>query len=297
MVELALGSSIRSSLLTLQELNSLSSVTENRLATGLKVSSALDDAAAFFQARALTDRAADFLNRKDDIDEAVSSLQAANDGVEAVDATLRQLKGLLQSAKTASTTELSALQTQFNSLSEQLNEIVSDTTYAGLNLLNASTASLTVTFSDSSSAQLSVNGTNILVSSTQSGALFTAGVAAGSLASTIIGFAGSTITFSNAAVSNFDLGIERLDAAISNLRSVATNLGSNVTFLNTRLDFTEQYTTTLQSGADKLTLADINEEGAKLVALQTRQELAIQALAFAGQSERAVLTLFDSLAA
>ncbi|MFC3226031.1 flagellin [Marinibaculum pumilum] len=297
MVELALGSSIRSSLLTLQELNALSSVTENRLATGLKVSSALDDAAAFFQARALTDRAADFLNRKDDIDEAVSSLQAANDGVEAVDATLRQLKGLLQSAKTASTTELSALQTQFNSLSEQLNEIVSDTTYAGLNLLNSSTASLTVNFSDSSSAQLSVNGTNILVSSTQSGALFTAGVAAGSLASTIIGFAGGTITFSNAAVSNFDLGIERLDAAISNLRSVATNLGSNVTFLNTRLDFTEQYTTTLQEGADKLTLADINEEGAKLVALQTRQELAIQALAFAGQSERAVLTLFDSLAA
>lgn len=297
MIELALNPSIRNSLLTLQQLDGLSSVTESRLATGLKVASALDDAAAFFQARALTDRATDFLNRKDDINEAVSSLQAANDGAEAVDATLRQLKGLLQSAKTASTTELTALQTQFNSLSQQLNEIVSDTTYAGLNLLNSSTASLTVNFSTSSSASLTVGGTNILVSSTQSGALFTTGVAAGSLASTIIAFGGGTIQFSSASVSNFDLGIERLDAAISSLRSVATSLGSNVTFLNTRLDFTEQYATTLQSGADKLTLADINEEGAKLVALQTRQQLAVQALAFAGQSERAVLTLFQAQAA
>lgn len=297
MQELALSPSIRATLLTLQQLNSLSNVTENRLATGLRVGSALDDAAAFFQARALTDRAADFLNRKSDIDNAVSSLQAASDGVEAIDATLRQLKGLLQSAKTASTAELSALESQFNSLSQQINALANDTSFAGLNLLNSSTASLTVRFSDSPQAQLAIGGRNLLVSSTQAGALFTIGAAANDLARNLIGFAGGAVSFSSASVSNFNLGIERLDTAISALRSVASDLGTNVTFLNTRLDFTESYVVTLRSGADKLTLADINEEGARLVALQTRQQLAIQALAFAGQSERAVLTLFQPAAA
>ena len=66
-----------------------------------------------------------------------------------------------------------------------------------------------------------------------------------------------------------------------------------MTFLQTRLDFTKQYVNNLTEGADKLTLADINEEGANLVSLQTRQQLGIQALAFAGQSEQAVLRLFS----
>jgi len=297
MQELALSPSIRGTLLTLQQLNALSGVTERRLSTGLKVGSALDDAAAFFQARALTDRAADFLNRKSEIGNAVSTLQAASDGVEAIDATLRQLKGLLQSAKTSSESELSALQSQFNSLSQQINALINDTSFAGLNLLNSSTASLNVRFSDSPAAELRVGGTNLLVSSLQAGALFTVGAAATGLASNLIGFAGGSIAFSSASISHFNLGIQRLDTAISRLRSVASELGTNVTFLNTRLDFTDSYSLTLQGGADKLTLADINEEGAKLVALQTRQELAIQALAFAGQSERAVLTLFQQQAA
>lgn len=292
-MDLALSPSIRETLQTLQQIESLSAVTERRLATGLKVSSALDDAEAYFQARALTDRAADFLNRKDAIGQAVSALQAANVGVEAVDKTLRQLKGLLQSAKTASESERAALQSQFNTLSKQINELVNDASYAGLNLLNSSGASLTVRFSDSSSARLDIGGTDIRVSSTQSGALFTTGSAASALASAIIG----GLAFTGAAVSDFDAGIARVEAAISNLNALASRLGSNVTFLNTRLDFTEDYADTLRDGAAKLTLADINEEGAKLVALQTRYELAMQALAFAGQSERAVLTLFERQAA
>ncbi|MBT5297697.1 MAG: flagellin-like protein, partial [Rhodospirillaceae bacterium] len=52
------------------------------------------------------------------------------------------------------------------------------------------------------------------------------------------------------------------------------------------------YVNTLTAGAGKLTLADLNEEGANLLALQTRQQLGIQSLAFAGQSEQAILGLF-----
>jgi flagellin-like hook-associated protein FlgL len=65
-----------------------------------------------------------------------------------------------------------------------------------------------------------------------------------------------------------------------------------VTFLQTRLDFTSQYIVTLQGGASKLTVADVNQESTNLVTLQTRQSLAIQSLSIATQSEQAVLRLF-----
>jgi len=90
----------------------------------------------------------------------------------------------------------------------------------------------------------------------------------------------------------FNSRINNLDAALTTLRSRAQNLGSNVALLQTRLNFTKSYVNTLSTGAGKLTLADLNEEGANLLALQTRQQLGIQSLAFAGQAEQTILTLF-----
>ncbi len=83
-----------------------------------------------------------------------------------------------------------------------------------------------------------------------------------------------------------------LESALSTLRTKSQTLGSNVALLQTRLDFTDNYVNTLQTGAHKLTLADLNEEGANLLALQTRQQLGIQALSFAGQAEQGILALF-----
>ncbi|MBX9635429.1 MAG: flagellin-like protein, partial [Magnetospirillum sp.] len=75
-------------------------------------------------------------------------------------------------------------------------------------------------------------------------------------------------------------------------RGASKALSSNITFLQTRLDFTKQYINTLTEGSGKLTLADLNEEGANLVSLQTRQQLGIQALSFANQQEQGILSLF-----
>ncbi|MDV7339038.1 flagellin [Terasakiella sp. A23] len=86
--------------------------------------------------------------------------------------------------------------------------------------------------------------------------------------------------------------ITDLESALTTLRTKSQNLGSNVALLQTRLEFTETYVNTLQAGSDKLTLADLNEEGANLLALQTRQQLGIQALSFAGQAEQGILGLF-----
>ena len=89
-----------------------------------------------------------------------------------------------------------------------------------------------------------------------------------------------------------DADIKLLDSALTTLRSNAQTIGSNVALLQTRLDFTEVYVNELEAGGSKLTLAGINEEGANLLALQTRQQLGISALAFAGQAEQGILALF-----
>ena len=93
----------------------------------------------------------------------------------------------------------------------------------------------------------------------------------------------------NAAI---EVALTNVGTALSTLRSNAATLGSNSTILSTRLDFTKNLVNTLEGGEGKLTLADLNAESANLLALQTRQQLGINSLALAAQSERSVLALF-----
>ena len=83
-----------------------------------------------------------------------------------------------------------------------------------------------------------------------------------------------------------------LTAALTTLRSQAQAFGSSLSTVQIRQDFTKAMINTLQTGADALTLADSNEEGANLLALQTRQQLSTTALSLASQASQAVLRLF-----
>lgn len=271
--EVTLSAGIRTNLLSLSNTSNLISTTQNRLSTGLKVASPVDDATAFFQAQSLNDRAVDLEGRKTEIDQAISSVSTALEAIEAVDSVLRQLKGLAIQAKSATGTQLSSIVSQFNELRTQISNLANDAEFQGLNLVNSSSNSLTVEFSTVTSSTLSISGVDITINTGGTG-LTVAAAANFSLAT------------------NVDSAINQIDADITTLRGNASTLGSNVALLQTRLDFTESYVNVLEEGAGKLTLADLNEEGANLVALQTRQQLGIQALAFAGQSEQAVLGLF-----
>jgi flagellin-like hook-associated protein FlgL len=91
---------------------------------------------------------------------------------------------------------------------------------------------------------------------------------------------------------NIDTTITALDGALGKLRTQASKFGSNLTTVQTRQDFTKSLINTLQTGADNLVLADTNEEGANLLALQTRQQLSTTALSLSAQSDQAVLRLF-----
>ena len=480
MADVTLSSAVRSSLLSLQDTTSLIKQTQGRLSSGLRVSSAIDDPVAYFQGKSLTDRAGDLAQKKDGIDQGVSSVSTALDAVTAVENVVQQLKGLANSLKSATGSQFSDLITQFNSLRTQIGSLVADASYQGTNLVNNTAQTLTVEFSDKTASLLTVEAARLDETGLAVGAVatyasnsstfmvnFSASTTAQSLTagstvsftymgtdttftsgsyahltygtadaqlyvgsgdaqlaltqgtvysatmlsitaapSTSIGLiigaadtasfevnyaahtttatlhtggfnityqgpdqtiatgntdfkvqvgtqalvysttaaanavtltAGTVITVGTAVLSTggftglttgvgqnnaldlsygvvsaagisttglattwvsegdtvqLNASIAQLDSALSTLRSQASSLGSNVALLQTRLDFTNQYVNTLQEGAGKLTLADINQEGANLLALQTRQQLGITSLSFAGQAEQSILGLF-----
>src|SRR3954470_12021014 len=96
--DITLSSATRSNLLSLQNTSSLIGQTQQRLATGLKVNTALDDALAFFKARSLNDRANDLSSIKDQIGDGINVLKAAVQGLQSMEDTLKQMKALAQSA-------------------------------------------------------------------------------------------------------------------------------------------------------------------------------------------------------
>jgi flagellin-like hook-associated protein FlgL len=287
MSQIVLGTATQQNLLALQNINTQLGTTQGHLATGLAVASATDDAVKYFQAQSLTNRAADLSSRKDAIEQGIQSLTAATNGITSIISVLQQLEGIVNGAATQTATQRKAAASQFNTLAQQLSTMLNDASYQGLNLVNATTSNLTLQFSITSTSILKIQGQNLLFSNLVTGGK---ALAAGSVAATKL------ITVAWAAVSNkvsyFTNLYNALQTAVFKAQAAAQALGSNVNFLQTRLSFTEQYITTLQGGASDLTVADVNQESTDLVTLQTRQQLAIQSLSIATQSEQAVLRLF-----
>jgi flagellin len=273
MADITLSAAVRSNLLALDATSKLIDRTQDRLSTGLRVNSPVDDAKAFFEAKALSDRASTIGEKKDAIDQAVSSVSVALEAVNAIDSIVEQLKGVVNSAASATTsTEFTELNAQYNSLILQIDNFAADASYQGTNLVNATGTTLTVNFSNTTTSKLAVASVDLThVTGTGLGVKTGATLSAASLRT---------------------CAVVQLDAAIATLDSKAKSLGSNVALLQTRLDFSSSYANELQAGSDKLVLADITEEGANLVALQTRQQLGISSLSFAGNSEQSVLSLF-----
>jgi len=161
------------------------------------------------------------------------------------------------------TSELSTLVTQYNTLRTQLDELAEDAGYKGKNLLEAQT--LTVKFEG---ANLDVVGFNAK----------TAG----------LGITQATWTTGG----SIDTDITALDNALTKLRTESSKMSGNLSIISVREDFSKNMINTLTEGADKLTLADTNEEGANMLMLQTRQSLSTTALSLSAQAAQSVLQLF-----
>ncbi|MBI2353838.1 MAG: flagellin [Deltaproteobacteria bacterium] len=272
--DVSLTAGMRSNLLQLQGTSKLIDRTQERLSTGRQVNSALDNPTNFFAAQAHMNRAADFSNRKDAMAESVQQVKAADAGITAITSMLSAAKGLVESAAATSiTTDREVLVTQFNTLMSQIDQLSSDSGYRGTNLLNQGT--VTVNFNENASSKLTVNGFN----STSIG-----------LSVSQAGTGANTDWKTGTAGLNTQSAM--LDTAINNLRTQSKSLSANLNIITTRQDFTDKMISTLQTGADNLTLADMNNEGANMLMLQTRQSLGTTALSMSSQAAQSVLRLF-----
>lgn len=379
MGDIVLSAGIRSNLLSIQNTAKLLDQTQTRLATGLKVNGAIDDPTAFFTAQGLNNRARDLESLLSSMDQAVQTLDAADQGIKSViklienaKATANQALVTKIKASTATSTNSTAFtgtqtistiagvdngdsftiqvgtaaavtvniaatnqavsvilaslsgitdvtaylttdgkikieatngedlaitdvsgsaaislgvsgtstngvnrrsfESDFNALRTQMDQLISDASYKGVNLLQA-TNDLTVFFNEGQTSSLTINSRLLDTSS------------AGMNISEIVSKAWATD-------GNISGAIDQLDQAVITLRQQASTFGGNLSVVETRSDFTENMINTLVGGASNLTIADTNEEGANLLALQTRQSLGTTALSLASQADQNVLQLF-----
>ena len=405
MADISLTASMRTNLLSLQNTQSLMDMTQERLSTGLKVNSAIDNAASYYTAQSLNNRANDLNALLDSMGQGIQTIQAANEGIEAITDFVEQAKAIANSARdVASKTDIKGLQTkfsqdpdtdpktatatsleftvtrtdgtnldqkltdaiqavndamdtelgdksledyvsavktaieaggeefakivdikvddktgkitftakagynieatgagdlaglgkdpdtgdptdkvtstvavntdrqkyalQFNEILEQIDNLAQDSGYKGINLLQMNT--LTVIFNEDRSSQIEVKGTD----------------------------ASSVGLMLDEAVNNWqtnediEASIAQTEEAISSLRIMASDYGNYYSIVQNRQSFTKSLVNVLTEGADNLTLADMNEESANMLALQTRQQLSINSLSLASQAAQGVLQLF-----
>ena len=270
MSEIVLSAGVRSNLLQLQKTADLITLTQTKLATGKRVNTALDNPINFFTAQGLSNRAGDLSNLLDSMSNAVNTIQAANNGISSIIKLVQSAQSLTsQALQTSDTTTRASLSTQFGTIRTQIDQLAADAGFNGINLLNGN--NLIVTFNETATATVTVTG----VTDTTAGALSIAAAANNWAANADITTAAMALT-----------------AALTTLRGQAQSLGSSLATVQIRTDFTKATINTLTKGADALTLADSNEEGANMLALQTRQQLSITALSLASQANQAVLRLF-----
>ena len=163
-------------------------------------------------------------------------------------------------------TFIAQINSQYNRIINQFDDLIKDSSYKGINLLK--NENLSVRFNEDNSSSFNVVGKD----------MSSAGL--------------GLITKEWLSASDVATSLKEISAALNSIRSFKTDLGNNYSIIQTRQDFTENLINILTEGADKLTLADMNEESAKMLSLQTRQQLAVNALSLVNQSNKAILQMF-----
>jgi len=273
--QISLTAGMRNNLLSLQGTSQMIDKTQTRLSTGKKVNTPLDNPTNYFAAQSHMQRAGDLSARKDGMAEAVQMVKAADAGIKAITSLIESAKGVAQAAlASGSTTDRTAYGNTFDTLMTQITQLASDSGYRGTNFLTGGTQ--TVEFSQATgTSTLGITGFN-----------------ATSAGLTIENAGTNWDGISSTHTEKIQSSATQLENALNTLRSESSKLSSNLSVVTTRQDFTSSMINELQTGADNLTLADMNEEGANMLMLQTRQNLGITSLSMASQAAQAVMRLF-----
>jgi flagellin len=247
--------------------------TQNIISTGKKINSAKDNGAVWSIAQTMQGKTTALDAVKDSLNRAQSTIDVAMSAGQQVSDLLTQMKAKALAASDTSldTTSRTALNEDFKSLRDQISKVVSNADFNGVNMVKASGTTVYALANDTGSSKLTVaaedlslGGTNVTLSA---GASFNT--------------AGTASAF-----------ISVLDSDLTSVNTALTKLGTGSNALASHLSFVQSLQNSLQTGISNLVDADMASESATLQALQTKQQLGVQALSIANQSTSIMLSLF-----
>lgn len=258
MSDISLTPSDRGSLLSLQRTSEVRNEAASRLTTGLQAQSSTDDPIVFNEASAIRDRVNDLLNAKDRIGQGISAIETSLDGLDALSNLNDQLRGIARSALGGDETQRQIAADQFDRVRAQFDALAADASFGGTSLLTSPSDQLSIPVND--------RGTPLDIQGAASD-------------STGLGLGTASGSF-NAFQSDADIraALDQLDSVRSSLRTTSQNFGGDVASLQVRDSFNTQLSNTLETGAQNFVEADLNEEAARLLAADLREQLSLSGL-------------------
>ena len=260
MAGLNLNSSMRATLLSLQNTAKPQDLTSNRLASGLKFSTAIDNPSAFYTAQSLSDRAGDLNILLDAMSQGIQTLKAVAETIQTAQALLGQAAAVANQALSEAENVIARVSTE-----EEL-----------LAAVNSGRSGMIVVEND-----IDMSQTVLKLADGQS-----------LVGKSYFSSSGSAVKIKASSIYAGEKSLSCLADKMDTLREYDASFGYCHNILTIRQNFTEKMINILEEGADKLVLADMNQESANMLALQTRSLLAVNALSLASRAARSVLKLF-----
>jgi flagellin len=265
-----------SALTALQNLNNTASAlatTQNRISTGLKVATAKDNGAIWAIAQNSRSTIGALDTVKDSLNRASSTVDVAVSAGGSISDLLNQMKSKALAATDTSldANSVTALANDFKALRDQIGKIVANADFNGVNMIKTGGTNVFALANAAGTSKLTVAAVNL-------------GLGGGQVTVT------AAATFTSAATASAQLAL--VNTSITNVNAAVAKLGTGSTAVQTHLGFIGKLQDTLTTGVGNLVDADIAKESASLTALQTKQQLGVQALSIANQSSSVLLSLF-----
>ncbi len=263
-------------MVALQQLNNTNmelQTTQSRINTGLKVTGAKDNGAVFAIAQGMRGDVAAYDVVKSSLDRSISTVDTAIAAGEAISDLLIDMKekALAASDTSLTSTQRAAYNEDFKALRDQITTVVSNASFNGVNLVNGTTDDITALANTKGTGGLVVTDENMSLG----GAIVT------------VAAAGVLDTATNAATM-----IGTISTSLNNLNQALARLGTGSKALEVHNTFVTKLSDAMEKGIGNLVDADLAKESAKLQALQTKQQLGVQALSIANQSSGLALSFF-----
>ena len=263
-------------MVALQQLNKTNSeleTTQTRINTGMKVASAKDNGAVYAIAQGMRSDVAGFGVVKESLDRVSSTVDVAIAAGEAIGDLMIDMKekALAASDESLTANQRKAFSEDFKALRDQIGTITSNAEFNGTNLINNTTTGV--------NAIADADGTSVIT-----------------IADENLSLGGSIVTLAATAsldtATNASAAVGTIETSLDNLNQALARLGTGSKSLEVHSNFVQKLNDVTEAGIGNLVDADLAKESAKLQALQTKQQLGVQALSIANSSAGIALSFF-----